>query len=132
MGFLNSAFLFALAAVSIPLIIHFLSKRRIKTIEFSSLKFLEQMQRSRMKWLKIKEMLLLILRMLIIAFIVLAFARPTLRGFIGSSKAASSVVLLIDRSASMEAEGETGTIFQEAIRRAGRLLDILEPDLCPW
>ena len=127
MSFLNSAFLLALAAVSIPLIIHFLSKRRIKTIEFSSLKFLEQMQKSRMRWLKIKELLLLILRMIIIALIVMAFARPTLRGFVGSSRAASSVVIILDRSASMEAEGETGSIFDEAKRLAGRLLDILEP-----
>jgi len=127
MTFLNSAFLFALAAVSIPLIIHFLSKRRIKTIEFSSLKFLEQMQKNRMKWLKIKELLLLLLRMIIIGLIVMAFARPTLRGFLGSSKAASSVVILLDRSASMESEGETGTLFEEAIRFAGRLIEALEP-----
>ncbi len=127
MGFLNSAFLLALAAVSIPLIIHFLSKRRIKTIEFSSLKFLEQMQKSRMRWLKIKELLLLVLRMIIIALIVMAFARPTLRGFVGSSRAASSVAIILDRSASMEAEGETGSIFDEARRMAGRLIDILEP-----
>ena len=127
MTFLNSAFLFALAAVSIPLIIHFLSKRRIKTIEFSSLKFLEQMQKNRMKWLKIKELLLLLLRMIIIGLIVMAFARPTLKGFLGSSKAASSVVILLDRSASMEAEGETGTLFEEATRFAGRLIEALEP-----
>jgi len=127
MAFLNSAFLFALAAVSIPLIIHFLSKRRIKTIEFSSLKFLEQMQKNRMKWLKIKELLLLLLRMIIIGLIVMAFARPTLKGFLGSSKAASSVVILLDRSASMEAEGETGTLFEEATRFAGRLIEALEP-----
>ncbi len=127
MSFLNSAFLLALAAVSIPLIIHLLSKRRIKTIEFSSLKFLEQMQKSRMRWLKIKELLLLVLRMMIIALIVMAFARPTLRGFVGSSKAASSVVVILDRTASMEAEGETGSIFDEAKRMAGRLFDILDP-----
>ncbi len=126
MSFLNSAFLLALAAVSIPLIIHFLSKRRIKTIEFSSLKFLEQMQKSRMRWLRIKELLLLILRMIIIALIVMAFARPTLRGFVGSSRAASSAVIILDRSASMEAEGETGSIFDEAKRMAGRLIDILD------
>ncbi len=127
MSFLNSAFLLALAAVSVPIIIHCLSKRRIKTIEFSSLKFLEQMQKSRMRWLKIKELLLLIIRMIIIALIVMAFARPTLRGFIGSSGAASSVVIILDRSASMEADGETGSIFDEAKRMAGRLVDILEP-----
>jgi hypothetical protein len=127
MTFLNSAFLFLLSAVSIPLIIHFLSKRRIKTIEFSSLKFLEQMQKSRMRWLKIKELVLLLLRMLVIALIVMAFARPTLRGFIGSSRASSSVAILLDRSASMDTEGETGTLFEEAKRLAGRLIDSFSP-----
>jgi len=127
MSFLNSAFLFALAAISIPLIIHFLSKRRIKTIEFSSLKFLEQMQKSRMRWLKIKELLLLLMRMAIIALIVLAFARPTLRGFVGSSRASSSVVILLDRSASMDSDGATGSLFEEARRIAGKLLDLFEP-----
>jgi hypothetical protein len=91
------------------------------------LKFLEQMQKNRMKWLKIKELILLLLRMIIIGLIVLAFARPTLRGFIGSSKASSSVVIILDRSASMESEGDTGTLFEEAIRFAGRLIDALEP-----
>ncbi len=127
MTFLNSALLFALSAVSIPLIIHFLSKRRIKTIEFSSLRFLEQMQKSRMKWLKIKELILLILRMLIIALIVMAFARPTLRGFVGTSKSSSSVAVIIDRSGSMDNEGETGTIFDEAKRIAGKLLSFFSP-----
>jgi hypothetical protein len=127
MGFLNPVFLFALGAVSIPLIIHFLSKRRISTIEFSSLKFLEQMQKSRMKWLKIKEILLLILRMAVIALIVAAFARPTLRGFAGSSGGASSVAIILDRSASMEAQGETGSVFDEARRAAANLVAALEP-----
>ncbi|MEE9555202.1 MAG: BatA and WFA domain-containing protein [candidate division Zixibacteria bacterium] len=125
MGFLSSAYLFALAAVSIPLILHFLSRRRIKTIEFSSLRFLEQMQKSRMKWLKIKEILLLLLRMIILALIVMAFARPTVRGFVGSSKGSSSVAVILDRSASMEAQGETGSLFDEARRTAGRLIGSL-------
>ncbi len=127
MTFLNNAFLFLLSAISIPLIIHFLSKRRIKTVEFSSLKFLEQMQKSRMRWLKIKELVLLLLRMLIIALIVLAFARPTLRGFAGSSRASSSVAIIVDRSVSMDAEGETGSLFDEAKRLATRLIDSFEP-----
>jgi hypothetical protein len=126
MTFLNTAFLFLLSAVSIPLIIHFLSKRRIKTIEFSSLKFLEQMQKSRMRWLRIKELILLALRMLVIALIVLAFARPTLRGFAGSSRASSSAVIILDRSVSMDAEGETGSLFEEGKRLAAKLLDSFE------
>jgi len=64
--------------------------------------------------------------MMIIALIVMAFARPTLEGFIGSGKAASSVVIILDRSASMDTEGKTGTVFEEAKRLSGRLLETLE------
>jgi len=76
-----------------------------------------------MRWLKIKELILLLLRMLIIALIVLAFARPTLRGFAGSSKAKSSAVIILDRSVSMDGEGETGSLFEEAKRLAAKLVD---------
>jgi hypothetical protein len=74
MTFLNSIFLAGLAAVVIPLLIHFLSRRRIKIVDFSSLKFLMVMQKSKLRWLKIIELLLLIIRMMIIALIALAFA----------------------------------------------------------
>lgn len=127
MTFLNNLFLIALSAVSIPLIIHFLSKRRIKTIEFSSLRFLEQMQKSRMRWLKIKELILLLMRMAIIALIVMAFARPTLKGFAGASRASSAVAIVLDRSASMDTEGKTGSLFEEAKRLIARLVDTFQP-----
>ena len=44
-SFLNATALFAAAAALIPLIIHLFSRRRVKIVEFSSLKHLKAMQR---------------------------------------------------------------------------------------
>src|SRR3990172_3581145 len=77
--FLNSALLFGLAAVSIPILIHLFTRQKTKTILFSSLKFLKELQKKKIRRLKIRQILLLILRALLILALVLAFARPTLR-----------------------------------------------------
>ncbi|MCH7948133.1 MAG: BatA domain-containing protein, partial [candidate division Zixibacteria bacterium] len=52
-SFLNAGFLLAAAAALIPLIIHLFSKRKVKLIEFSSLKHLKAMQRRQVRRLKI-------------------------------------------------------------------------------
>jgi hypothetical protein len=121
-NFLNSTFLIAAAAALIPLIIHLFSKRRVKVIEFSSLKHLKAMQRRQVRRLKIRQLLLLIIRMLIILAVVLAFARPTVReGGLGSH-AAVSAVILFDNSASMNRYVADGDLFELARKRTEQLL----------
>ncbi|HOD66787.1 MAG TPA: BatA domain-containing protein, partial [candidate division Zixibacteria bacterium] len=71
-NFLNSGVLFAALAALIPLLIHLFSKRRVKIVEFSSLKHLKEMQRRQVRRLKIRQILLLLLRMAIILALVLA------------------------------------------------------------
>ena len=126
MTFLNSIFLAALAAITIPLLIHFLSRRRIKIVDFSSLRFLMTMQKSKLRWLKILELLLLIIRMMIIALIALAFARPAFTGKHASSHAPASIVLLIDDSPSLECLSAGGTLLDDLKRGASSLIDILK------
>ncbi len=121
-NFLNSTVLIAAAATLIPLIIHLFSKRRVKVIEFSSLKHLKAMQRRQVRRLKIRQLLLLILRMLIILAVVLAFARPTMKeGGLGSHAAVSAVVLF-DNSASMNRYVADGDLFELARKRTEQLL----------
>lgn len=127
MTFLNAIFLAGLAAVIIPLLIHFLSRRRIKIIDFSSLRFLLQMQKSKLRWLRIIELLLLIIRMLILALIALAFARPALTGKQASSHAPASIVILIDDSPSVETLSSGGTVFDEMKRGVDIILNMLKP-----
>jgi len=92
-------------------------------VEFSSLRHLKAMQRRQVRRLKIRQWLLLVLRMLIILMVVLAFARPTAtEGEIGSHASVSAVVLL-DNSASMSRYVSDGSLFEIARRRTQELLE---------
>ncbi len=122
-NFLNTGILVAAAAALIPLIIHLFSKRRVKIIEFSSLKHLQAMQKRQVKRLKIRQLLLLILRMLIIFIVVLAFARPTTSGGSIGSHAGVSAVIMFDNSASMNHYVKDGLLFDLAKNRALELLE---------
>ncbi len=121
-NFLNTGVLFAAVAAVIPLIIHLFSKRKVKIIEFSSLKHLKAMQRRQVRRLKIRQLLLLILRMLIILLVVLAFARPTTKGGNIGSHASVSAVVLFDNSASMDRYVTDGNLFDLARKRTEQLL----------
>jgi hypothetical protein len=125
MNFINPFILFGLVLASIPIILHFLNLRKLKKIEFSSLKFLIELQKSHIRKLKIKQWLLLLLRTLTIIFIVLAFARPLTRGHLpGFSKyAESSVIVFVDNSPSMNLTDEYGNRFNFAKRIAKNLIE---------
>ncbi len=81
------------------------------------------MQRRQVRRLKIRQLLLLILRMLIILTIVLAFARPASKGGSIGSHASVSAVILFDNSASMNRSVRDGNLFEIAKKRVGGLLD---------
>ncbi len=117
MTFLQPFMLFGLAAAAIPLVLHLLTLRRMRTIDFSTLEFLKELQRSRIRRLQLRQWLLLLLRTVLIVLLVLAFGRPTLRGTLPDAwgaAARSTAVLLVDDSYSMTAVDANG----ERIRRA--------------
>ncbi len=104
MIFLAPAMLWGLLAASIPIIIHLYSLRQTKEIEFSSLKYIRELEYETIRRLKIRQWLLVLLRMLIIICLILMVARPVLKGFIPSwiaGKKESRVVVILDNSASM-------------------------------
>lgn len=117
MEFLNPLALFALAAAAIPLIIHLFNFRRPRKVDFSSLAFVKELQKSTMQRVRIKQWLLLLLRMMAIAFLVLAFARPTLTGDIAGTlggRASSSVAVVVDNSLSMTLRDSEGEYLRQA------------------
>ncbi len=128
MTFLNPLALFGLLAAAIPVLLHILNLRRLRTIEFSTLSFLKELQRTRIRRVKIRQILLLILRTLLIIAVVLAFARPTLRGSLSGlvgSQARTSAVILLDDTPSMTARNETGELFLQARSAAQTVLGLL-------
>lgn len=78
MTFLTPLFLFALAAVSVPVIIHFLNFKKPKKVAFSTLAFFQELQKSTIRRMKIKRWLLLAIRSAVIIFLALALSRPFL------------------------------------------------------
>ncbi|MFQ5606586.1 MAG: BatA domain-containing protein [Candidatus Zixiibacteriota bacterium] len=117
-SFLNSAMLIAGATAVIPLLIHLFSRRKMRVITFSSLRYLQAMQKRQVRRIKIRQLLLLALRTIILALAALAFARPvTKSGYLGS-QAGVSAVILFDRSASMSQESTDGPLFELAQARA--------------
>jgi hypothetical protein len=129
MTFLNPAVLVALIAAAIPVLLHLLNLRKLRTVEFSTLAFLKQLEKSKMRRLKLRQILLLILRTLVIACLVLAFARPTLRGTsIGglSTHAKTTAVLILDDSFSMSASDEHGPLLNQAKDASQDALSLLK------
>jgi hypothetical protein len=103
MGFLAPAFLAALAAIAVPVIIHMINRERKVVIEFPSLMFLERIPYKSVRRQKIRHLLLLILRCVAIALLVAAFSRPFFakRAVAITGTGAREVVVLLDQSSSM-------------------------------
>jgi hypothetical protein len=129
MTFLNPLALFGLLAAAIPILLHLLNLRKLRTIEFSTLSFLKELQKTSIRRLKLRQLLLLILRTLLVLLIVLAFSRPTLRGsLIGNigSHARTTAVFIIDDSYSMTVSDEQGELLKQAQQAARNVVHLLK------
>lgn len=127
MAFLNPLFLLGLLAAGIPLLIHLWNRRQAVTIDFSSLMFLVTAHRQNVKRLQLKQLLILLLRMLIIALIALALARPFLiLGLpLAAVRAKTDVVVVLDNSFSMTYQDVDGVWFDTAKKKADEILSSL-------
>lgn len=117
-------------AAAIPLLIHFLNRTKSRNIPFSSLVFLKELQQQQIRKIKFKQLLLLVLRTCIIILLVLAFARPSLRGSLPgqlASNARSSAVLILDNSSSMMRQQKSGTAFTQAKDKAIQIIGEMQP-----
>lgn len=116
----NPAYYAALAAIAVPIIIHFLFKARKQQIFFSSIEFILTSTVLKSSRIRFKELLLLLLRCAIVALVTLAFARPFLKrdvsafGFVGRT----DLVVVLDDSYSMRYQEGRRTRFEAAAKRA--------------
>ncbi len=103
MGFLVPAFLVALGALAVPVVLHLRHRDKDKPQIFPSLMFLEQLPIRTAERRRITDWPLLLLRALALALLVLAFARPVFSRSAVAERAARSraVVVMLDRSMSM-------------------------------
>ncbi len=118
MQFIYPAFLWALAALAIPIIIHLFYFRRFKKVAFSNVKFLQEVKEETSMRSRLRNLLVLLARCLALAALVFVFAQP----FIPSAKEVltgrKAVSLFVDNSFSMAAESDSAPLLQIAKDRA--------------
>ena len=103
LGFLVPAFLFGLAALAIPLLVHLRHRDKERPYRFPSLMFLEQLPIRTARRQRVTDWPLLLLRAIAVALLALAFARPvfTRSAVAGDDTRTKAVVIALDRSLSM-------------------------------
>ena len=119
MRFIYPEFLFALSALAIPVIIHLFNFRRFKKIYFTNVRFLREIKQDTQSRSRLKHLLILISRLLALAFLVFAFAQP----FIPSANqhkgsGTERISIYIDNSFSMDAIGKNGALLETAKKKA--------------
>lgn len=128
--FTNTLMLAGLASLAIPVLIHLLLKHKKKKIQFSTVRFFKAHDEQSSRRRKVRNWMLLSLRLLIVALLVLAFARPYSHRNQASAAARSQrrVVFVLDRSASMSATGADGARWSLAKDRITKALSDLGPE----
>jgi len=128
-AFTNPWMLTGLAAVSLPVLIHFLTRARPRRIAFPPFKFLVEAGAGQQALHRLRTVALLAIRSLAVLALVLLFARPFLKptGAEAGIAASKRVVLVLDASLSMRAVQQGMPLFARAQAEAADVLRTLEP-----
>jgi hypothetical protein len=122
MSFLYPSFLFALGALSIPIIVHLFNFRRYKKVYFTNVRFLKEVQQESKSKSSLKRLLILASRLLALTCLILAFAQPYIPSNHNIKKGVRTIVIYIDNSFSMQAANKNGSLLDDAKRKARELI----------
>lgn len=128
MSFLYPSFLWALTALAIPIIIHLFNFRKTTRVLFSNTRILKQVKQVTTAKRKLKHLLILLARLLFLAFLVAAFAQPVIpaRDQLAGQR---NITLYLDNSLSMSAQLEGRQRALDAgISFAGEIVNLFPPD----
>lgn len=99
MGALNPLFLLAGLAVAVPIYLHLFQRHETRRLSFPALRYLERTEREHARQIRLRQILLMLARILVLLLIVGAGARLFFGGR-GSAHPPTAVVLILDNSMS--------------------------------
>ena len=102
MSFLAPLYLSLAGAIAVPLLIHLWRRRIGSRVEFPAARYLERAEKEHSRTLKIRNLLLMFLRVLALIAIATAAARPVAR-LLGSGHAPTAIAVVVDNSLSSSA-----------------------------
>ncbi len=106
LSFGNSFFLFALAGLAVPIILHLINRELAVNLKFPSVRFIKKAQLPRRERRSLRDLLLLLFRLLLFTAVVLAFAQPSWVTPVAEGEQVGELkqtVYLLDASSSMAA-----------------------------
>src|SRR6476646_8767608 len=112
MTFLQPFVLWGLPLLLVPIIIHLVNRMRHRTVHWAAMRFLLQATQSSTSHAKLRQWIILALRVLAVITLVLFLGRPLAGGWLGwaLAPAPDALVILLDRSASMEPASPARTL----------------------
>ncbi|MEM1326750.1 MAG: BatA domain-containing protein [Bacteroidota bacterium] len=122
MQFLFPGFLWALLALSIPIIIHLFYFRRFKKVYFTNVRFLKEVKEESSARSRLRNLLVLLMRLLALAFLIFAFAQPFIPTSDEAQQGQKAVSVYVDNSFSMESLSEDIPLLERAKRRAKEII----------
>lgn len=132
MTFLNAPLLWSLAGlIALPLVIHLLNKRFPQRFHFSSVDHLRKSAAERSRIYKWRHRILTLLRTLFLLLLLFVFLKPVIDRFGANSETGPvrrQVLLVVDRSLSMEYQQAGLSSRQRAVIEAGKILGTLGAD----
>lgn len=128
MQFVYPLFLGALALLAIPILIHLFYFRRYKKVLFSNVRFLKEIKEESSIRSRLKNLLILLCRLLAVALLVLGFAQPFLKQDAQIKKGRKAVSLFIDNSFSMASLSQDAPLMEEAKKRAIEIVSAYDVD----
>ena len=115
MQFKHPEILYFLFLLVIPILVHLFQLRRFKKEYFTNVQFLKELSIQTRKSSTIKKWLLLLTRLLLLTFLILAFAQPFFSAK-NSKKNTNEMYIILDNSYSMQAKGKKGELLKRAVQ----------------
>ncbi|MEZ4985544.1 MAG: BatA domain-containing protein [Saprospiraceae bacterium] len=122
MQFVYPTFLWALLALAIPIIIHLFYFRRFKRVLFTNVKFLREVKEETSMRSRLRNLLVLAMRLLALLFLVLAFAQPFIPQSQDVKTGTKAVSIFVDNSFSMNALSQDVPLLEKAKQRAREII----------
>ena len=122
--FINAGIVAGVSLAALPVILHLFMKQTPKHLIFPALRLIKERQKRSKKKLRVKNWLLLLARMGLLALMALALARPRIdaKASLGTGEEPSALAFVFDTSLSMGYKERDRTRLDEAKERAAEVL----------
>ena len=131
MSFLAPVFLIGALGVALPIIAHILNNNKFQDTDWAAMQFLDNSIRIKSKEIKVKDILLLILRLLAVILLVLAISKPFIKNAEGLASQLGEkrvgTIIALDASFSMQHKDGKQTRFAKAKQKVEEIVSTINP-----